>query len=134
MLHNPVVSPPPAEGRNNLQKEMKPSLPSSRHDTVNSLLSAFRTLKLTPLLRSRTSWSFESDGHPPYRNKQSPSKRLLFGQKQIVYSVVFFIVLLFCYERTAEIYGCLYCVLTVFATLTRSSFRLIQPVQSCCHV
>ena len=43
-------SSPPAEGRNNLKKETKLSPPSSRHIAVNSLPSAFRTLKLDPAL------------------------------------------------------------------------------------
>ena len=69
-----------------------------------TLRNFFSTLLELTSVTSWTSWSFESDGHPRYHNKQQPSKWLLFGQKQIVYSVVFFVVPLFCCERTTESY------------------------------
>ena len=72
-------------------------------------------------------------GHTPVTMSNS-SKRLLFGQKQLVNSRFFFVVLCFVVKGLpSPIWFTVLCANCVIA-LARSSFRLIQPVQLCRHV
>ena len=108
-LHNPAVSSPPTEGGDYLQKEMESprSVPSIESST-------FRKLKLTSRsLPNELEFRVRRDTYTLATTSGS-SKRLLFGQKQIVYSVFFFVVFaLVAKGPMSPIYSLMYCVLTV---------------------